>query len=87
MNLPDTPGLRLLSNGMAFWRAAKLLHEDDPKSLAWAPCFVNLGLAIEDMSLRNQVGTSVNLPLLGDAINVAELLMRALYIQCTEKYR
>ena len=41
----------------------------------------------KDMSLRYQVGTSVNLPLLGDAINVAELLMRALYIQCTEKYR
>jgi hypothetical protein len=47
MSLPDTPGLRLLSSAFAFWRAAKLLHEDDPRSLAWAPCFVNLGLAIE----------------------------------------
>jgi hypothetical protein len=24
-----------------------LLHEDDPRLLTWAPCFVNLGLAIE----------------------------------------
>jgi hypothetical protein len=47
MSLPDTPGLRLISSAFAFWRAAKLLHEDDPKSLTWAPCFVNLGLAIE----------------------------------------
>ena len=47
MSLPDTPGLRLTSSALAFWKAAKLLHEDDPQSLAWAPCYVNLGLAIE----------------------------------------
>ena len=47
MSLPDTQGLRLISSGIAFWKAAKLLHEDDPQSLAWAPCFVNLGFAIE----------------------------------------
>ena len=47
MSLPDTPGLRLISSATAFWRAAKLLHEYDPQSRAWAPCFVNLGLAIE----------------------------------------
>jgi hypothetical protein len=47
MSLPDTPGLRLLSSAMAFCRAATLLHAEDPKALAWAPCFVNLGLAIE----------------------------------------
>jgi hypothetical protein len=46
-SLPDTPGLRLLSNALAFCRAAELLHAEDPKSLAWAPCFANLGLAIE----------------------------------------
>jgi hypothetical protein len=46
MSLPDTPGLRLISSVFAFWRAAKLLHDEDPRSLAWAPCFVNLGLAI-----------------------------------------
>jgi hypothetical protein len=47
MSLPDTPGLRLISSASAFWRAAQLLHEYDPQSLAWAPCFVNLGLVIE----------------------------------------
>jgi hypothetical protein len=47
MSLPDTQGLRLISSGIAFWKAAKLLHEDDPQSLAWAPYFVNLGFAIE----------------------------------------
>jgi hypothetical protein len=26
---------------------AELLHEDDARSLAWAPCFYNLGQAIE----------------------------------------
>jgi hypothetical protein len=142
MSLPDTQGLRLISNGLAFWRAAKLLHDDDPLSLAWAPCFVNLGLAIElglkgflreqgatdaeqkalghdlvkafqesiargfcpthplqskladeinphykDMSLRYQIGTSVNLPLLDDAIMVTGLLMQALHLQSTAKYR
>lgn len=46
-SLPDTQGLRLISSGIAFWKAAQLLHRDDPESLAWAPCFVNLGLAIE----------------------------------------
>jgi hypothetical protein len=47
VTLPDTPGLRLISSALAFCRAATLLHEGDLKSLAWAPCFVNLGLAIE----------------------------------------
>jgi hypothetical protein len=47
MSLPDTPGLRLISSALAFLRAATLLHEEDPQSRAWAPCFVNLGLAIE----------------------------------------
>jgi hypothetical protein len=37
----------MISSEIAFWKAAKLLHEDDPQSLAWAPCFVNLGFAIE----------------------------------------
>lgn len=44
---PDTPGRRLISGGLAFWRAAKLLHEYDREALAWAACFVNLGFAIE----------------------------------------
>ena len=142
LNLPDTQGLRLISSAMAFWRAAKLLHEYDPQSLAWAPCFVNLGLAIElglkgfsrehgmseaeqialghdlvkafqescargfrpthplqsklaaeinphykDMSLRYQNGVSANLPPLADAIDVAQLLIEALYLQSTAKYR
>jgi hypothetical protein len=47
MNLPDTPGLRLLFSALVFCRAAKLLHDEDPNASAWAPCFVNLGLAIE----------------------------------------
>jgi hypothetical protein len=50
-SLPDTQGLRLIGSGIAFWKAAKLLHEDDlrtnPQALAWAPCFAILGLAIE----------------------------------------
>ncbi|MGH7112157.1 MAG: hypothetical protein ACREFK_17245 [Stellaceae bacterium] len=142
MTLPDTPGLRLLSSALAFCRAAELLHEDAFGSLAWAPCFVNLGLAIElglkgflrengmseaqqkafqhdlvctfkaalargfnpphvllealvneinphykDMSLRYQIGTSVNLPPLEDAIVATRLLLHTLYIQCTTKYR
>jgi hypothetical protein len=142
MSLPDTQGLRLISSGIAFWKAAKLLHEDDPQSLAWAPCFVNLGLAIElglkgflreqgmsdaeqkalghdlvkafqeslargfcpthplqskladeinphykDMSLRYQIGASVDLPLLKDAIYVTQLLMDALHQQSAAKYK
>ena len=142
MSLPDTPGLRLISSGIAFWKAAKLLHEDDPQSLAWAACFVNLGLAIElglkgflreqglseaeqkalghdlvkafresvargfrpthplqskladeinphykDMSLRYQIGMSLDLPLLNDAISVAWSLMEALHQQSTGQYR
>jgi hypothetical protein len=142
MSLPDTPGLRLIGSGIAFWRAAKLLHEDDPQLDAWAPCFVNLGLAIElglkgfsrergmsdaeqkalghdlvkafqeslargfcpthplqskladeinphykDMSLRYQIGVSVNLPLLKHAIPVTGLLMEALHQQSTAKYK
>lgn len=142
MSLPDTQGLRLISSGFAFWKAAKLLHQDDPQSLAWAPCFVNLGLAIElglkgflreqgmsepeqkdighdlvkafqeclargfrpthplqstladkinphykDMSLRYQIGVSVDLPLLKDAISVTRSLMDALHHQSTTKYR
>jgi len=140
MSLPDTPGLRLISSGLAFWKAAKLLHDDDPRALAWAPCFVNLGLAIElglkgflreqgatkeeqkalghdlvkafqesiargfcpthqlqwelandinphykDMSLRYQIGTSVDLPRLDHAICVTNLLLQALYLQSTAK--
>lgn len=46
-HLPDTPGLRLLSSAWGFRRAAELLHQDDPRSLTWAPCFAILGLAIE----------------------------------------
>lgn len=142
MSLPDTPGLRLISSAFAFLRAATLLHEEDPQSLTWAPCYVNLGLAIElglkgflreqgmsdaeqkalghdlvkafqesiargfapthplqskladeinphykYMSLRYQIGVSVNLPLLKDAINVISLLVQALYLQSTAKYR
>ena len=142
MTLPDTQGLRLISSGIAFWKAAKLLHEDDPQSLAWAPCFVNLGLAIElglkgflreqgmsdaeqkalghdlvkafqesiaqgfcpthplqskladeinphykDMSLRYQVGVSVDLPSLKDAIDVTWSLMEALHQQSAAKYK
>jgi hypothetical protein len=142
MSLPDTQGLRLISSGIAFWKAAKLLHEDDPQSLAWAPYFVNLGFAIElglkgflreqgmsdaeqkalghdlvkafheslargfcpthplqsklageinphykDMSLRYQIGVSVDLPLLKDAIYVTQLLMGALHQQSTAKYK
>jgi hypothetical protein len=35
----------MISSEIAFWKAAKLLHEDDPQSLAWAPCFaIELGL-------------------------------------------
>jgi hypothetical protein len=142
MNLPDTPGLRLLSSGAAFLSAAKLLHESDPKSLTWAPCFVNIGLAIElglkgflrengvseaqqiaighnlekafseavrlrfmpphpaqgafvkelnphykDMSLRYQIGESVSLPELRNAIAITDLLIGALLLQCAAKYR
>jgi hypothetical protein len=142
MSLPDTPGLRLLSSGGAFLRAAKLLHESDPKSLTWAPYYVNIGLAIElglkgflrekgvsetqqiaighnlekafyeavrlgfmpkhpaqerfvkelnphykDMSLRYQVGDSVVLPELRDAIAITDSLIGALLLQCAAKYR
>jgi hypothetical protein len=141
VSLPDTQGLRLISNGLAFLKAAKLLHDTDPEEFTWAPCFVNLGLAIElglkgflreqgmleaeqkgiahdlikafeasltcgfrptyplqsqlidalnphykDMSLRYQIGTSVELPLLRDAIVVTESLTFALYDQSTAKY-
>jgi hypothetical protein len=141
-SLPDTPGLRLIGGAIAFWKAAKLLHEDDSQEEAWAPCFVNLGLAIElglkgflreqgmsdaeqkalghdlvkafqeslargfrpthplqstiadelnphykDMSLRYQVGGSVSLPPLKDAIEVTQLLMFALHQQSTAKYK
>jgi hypothetical protein len=47
MSLPDMPGLRQLSSALAFCRMAELLHKVDPRSLAWAPCFYNLGQAIE----------------------------------------
>lgn len=41
----------------------------------------------KDMSLRYQIGVSVNLPLLENAINVTSLLMQALHLQATAKYR
>jgi len=41
----------------------------------------------KDMSLRYQLGESANLPLLADAINVTHLLIEALFLQSTAKYR
>jgi hypothetical protein len=40
----------------------------------------------KDMSLRYQIGESVDLPLLKDAICVTWLLMKAVHQQCTTKY-
>jgi hypothetical protein len=41
----------------------------------------------KDMSLRYQIGVSVNLPLLKHAIPVTGLLMEALHQQSTAKYK
>ena len=41
----------------------------------------------KDMSLRYQLGESANLPLLADAINVTHLLIEALFLQSTAKYK
>ena len=43
----DRPGRRMIGGALAFHRAASLLLEHDPKALAWATMFVNLGFAIE----------------------------------------
>ncbi len=40
-------GRRLISAALAHLRAAELLHEDDPKGLAWPVCYVEIGLALE----------------------------------------
>ncbi|MGO8740397.1 hypothetical protein [Rhodoblastus sp.] len=41
----------------------------------------------KDMSLRYQIGVSVDLPLLKDAIDVTWSLMEALHQQSTAKYK
>lgn len=140
-SLPDTPGLRLISSGLSYCKAAELLHLSDPNSVEWAPCFAIVGLAIEvglkgylrehgmseaqqrrlghdladafrqavshgfkpshplqealavelsphykDMSLRYQIGASLDLPVVKDVIEVARSLIHDLYVQTRVKY-